>query len=105
MLHTHSLKFWLTLKLSGYVPHVAVYVCIQVVILFMAVTSSGSAELIAVSSLISYDIYREYINPRATGKQMLLCSRISVCIFAVCMGGECASPSPAPAPDPGPSLS
>ncbi|DBB03406.1 TPA: hypothetical protein ACH3X3_010770 [Trebouxia sp. C0006] len=57
-----------------------------VVILFMAVTSSGSAELIAVSSLISYDIYREYINPRATGKQMLLCSRISVCIFAVCMG-------------------
>ena len=26
--------------------------------LFMAVTSSGSAELIAVSSLFSYDLYR-----------------------------------------------
>ena len=31
--------------------------------LFMAVTSSGSAELIAVSSLTTYDVYRTYINP------------------------------------------
>ena len=32
--------------------------------LFMAITSTGSAEQIAVSSLISYDIYRTYINVR-----------------------------------------
>ena len=31
---------------------------------FMAVTSSGSAELIAVSSLFTYDVYRTYINPK-----------------------------------------
>jgi Na+/proline symporter len=35
--------------------------------LFMAVTSAGSAELVAVSSLCTYDIYRTYINPKATG--------------------------------------
>ena len=35
--------------------------------LFMAVTSAGSAELVAVSSLFTYDIYRTYINPKATG--------------------------------------
>ena len=38
------------------------------VMLFMAVTSAGSAELIAVSSLITYDVYRTYKNPAATGK-------------------------------------
>ena len=35
--------------------------------LFMAVTSAGSAELVAVSSLCTYDIYRTYINPKASG--------------------------------------
>ena len=39
--------------------------------LFMAVTSAGSAELIAVSSLITYDIYRTYKNPNATGRQLV----------------------------------
>merc|ERR1712157_130846 len=33
------------------------------VMLFMAIVSTGSAESIAVSSLLAYDIYREYINP------------------------------------------
>ena len=40
------------------------------IVVFMAVTSSGSAELVAVSSLVSYDVYRTYINPKATGKQV-----------------------------------
>ena len=33
------------------------------IMLFMAIVSTGSAESIAVSSLVSYDIYREYICP------------------------------------------
>ena len=41
------------------------------IMLFMAVTSTGSAELIAVSSLVAYDVYRAYINPEATGEQIL----------------------------------
>ncbi|GAQ82640.1 Urea transporter [Klebsormidium nitens] len=51
-----------------------------------AVTSSGSAELIAVSSLMTYDIYRTYINPKATGKQILACSRYCVLGFGMFMG-------------------
>ncbi|KAM7493795.1 hypothetical protein LguiB_028404 [Lonicera macranthoides] len=54
--------------------------------LFMAVTSAGSSELIAVSSLCTYDIYRTYINPEATGKQILKVSRAVVLAFGCFMG-------------------
>lgn len=54
--------------------------------LFMAVTSAGSSELIAVSSLCTYDIYRTYINPDATGKQILKVSRSVVLGFGCFMG-------------------
>lgn len=30
----------------------------------MAVTSSGSAEFLSVSSIFSYDIYKTYIHPK-----------------------------------------
>lgn len=49
-------------------------------------TSAGSAELIAVSSLCTYDIYRTYINPDATGKQILKVSRGVVLGFGCFMG-------------------
>ncbi|KAA8521089.1 hypothetical protein F0562_011758 [Nyssa sinensis] len=54
--------------------------------LFMAVTSAGSSELIAVSSLCTYDIYRTYINPDASGKQILKVSRGVVLAFGCFMG-------------------
>ena len=56
------------------------------VMLFMAVTSAGSAELIAVSSLITYDVYRTYKNPQATGKQLLKVSRGVIVAFGLGMG-------------------
>lgn len=55
--------------------------------LFMAVTSAGSAELIAVSSLITYDIYRTYKNPNASGKQLVKISRMTIVGFGLGMGG------------------
>merc|ERR1712160_158190 len=55
--------------------------------LFMAIVSTGSAESIAVSSLVAYDIYREYINPEATGDQILFVSRIMIVGFGLTMGG------------------
>jgi len=54
--------------------------------LFMAITSTGSAEQIAVSSLISYDIYRTYINPEATGNQIKFVSRCGIVFFGLFMG-------------------
>ena len=55
--------------------------------LFMAVTSAGSAELIAVSSLITYDVYRTYKNPNASGKKLLKVSRATIVGFGLGMGG------------------
>lgn len=49
-------------------------------------TSAGSSELIAVSSLCTYDIYRTYINPDATGKMILKVSRAVVLCFGCFMG-------------------
>jgi len=53
--------------------------------LTMAILSTGSAECIAVSSLLSYDIYRTYINPTASGAKILLFSRIFVIVWALVM--------------------
>lgn len=44
------------------------------IVLFLAVTSAASAELVAVASVIVYDIYLPYINPKATEKQVLMVS-------------------------------
>lgn len=56
------------------------------IMLFMAVTSTGAAEQIAVSSLVAYDVYRTYINPTATGRQIIFISRIVIAAFGLLMG-------------------
>jgi len=56
------------------------------VMLFMAIVSTGSAESIAVSSLVAYDVYRQYYNPEATGDQILKVSRIVIVVFGLFMG-------------------
>lgn len=78
---------------SGLVPPaVAVHLlgktgaALILVMLFMAIVSTGSAESIAVSSLVAYDIYREYFNPEATGKQILFVSRVVIVVFGLVMG-------------------
>ena len=38
------------------------------IMVFMAVTSAMSAQLIAVSSIVTYDLYKIYFNPTADGK-------------------------------------
>lgn len=56
------------------------------IMLFMAIVSTGAAESIAISSLVAYDIYREYINPEATGAQILFVSRLTIVVFGLFMG-------------------
>lgn len=55
-------------------------------ILFTAVTSAGSAELVAVSSLVTYDIYRTYSKPSSTGRELMRISRITILTFGMGMG-------------------
>lgn len=54
-------------------------------LIFMAVTSAMSAELIAVSSIWTYDIYKTYINPNASGKRLIYMSHTSCVVYALCM--------------------
>lgn len=56
------------------------------VMLFMSVTSATSAELIAFSSVTTYDIYRTYFKPDATGKQLVFAAHVSVISFGIMMG-------------------
>jgi hypothetical protein len=54
-------------------------------IVFMAVTSAMSAELIAVSSIFTYDIYQTYIKPEASGKRLIYTSHCMVVGFGFFM--------------------
>lgn len=51
--------------------------------IFMAVTSAFSSDLVCIASVITYDVYRSYVNPKATGKQLLRLSHIVVVLFAL----------------------
>ena len=55
------------------------------IVLFMAVTSCASAELIAVSSILTFDIYKTYIKPNATPAQLIFVSHVMVCVFGLTM--------------------
>ena len=52
----------------------------------MAVSAAAASEQIAVSSIVSYDLYRRYVNPRASGRQILLVGRLSILVWA-CVSG------------------
>lgn len=56
-------------------------------ILYLAVTSTASAEMMAASSIISFDVYKKYINPKATNSQIIRVSHISVVFFGLFCGG------------------
>ncbi|KHN95585.1 sodium/proline symporter [Metarhizium album ARSEF 1941] len=54
-----------------------------VLIVFMAVTSTISAQVISVSSIISFDIYRQYLNKAAKDKDAIRWSHIGVVAFGI----------------------
>ncbi|PPQ80770.1 hypothetical protein CVT25_001907 [Psilocybe cyanescens] len=56
------------------------------IVLFLAVTSACAAELIAVSSLLTYDVYKTYINPQASESQILRIEHAMVALYALVCG-------------------
>ncbi|KAJ1567825.1 hypothetical protein HK405_004638 [Cladochytrium tenue] len=56
------------------------------ILVFIAVTSASSAELIAVASIVTYDIYRTYFKPSVGGDQLVNFSHWVIAIFGVLMG-------------------
>ncbi|KAK7903535.1 hypothetical protein LTR67_001555 [Exophiala xenobiotica] len=53
--------------------------------LFMAVTSCASAELIAVSSILTFDIYKTYVKPAATPANLIFMAHVNVAVFGMTM--------------------
>ncbi|KAK6081203.1 sodium symporter family protein [Seiridium cupressi] len=54
-----------------------------VLMVFMAVTSSFSAEIIAHASIVTFDIYHPYVNPIASDQRLKMVSHISLTAFAL----------------------
>lgn len=55
-------------------------------IVFTAVTAAGASQLVSVSSLVTYDVYRTYLKPSATGRQLIRVSRYAILVFGMGMG-------------------
>ena len=53
------------------------YQAATLLLVFMAVTSATSSELVAVSSIITYDVYRTYFKPDASGKRLIYMSHVT----------------------------
>jgi SSS family transporter len=62
---------------------------LMLLLLFMAVTSSTSAELIAVSSLLTFDVYKTYIKPTATSMELVKISHYAIILYAVVLAAFC----------------
>ncbi|RAK98174.1 sodium:solute symporter family protein [Aspergillus ibericus CBS 121593] len=62
---------------------------LMLILLFMAVTSSTSAELIAVSSLLTFDVYKTYIRPDTDSATLVRVSHWGIVIYALILAAFC----------------
>lgn len=59
------------------------------IMLFMAIISTGNAESVAVASLVATDIYKTYVRPQASDGDILRVARGATLAFAVLVGPLC----------------
>ena len=59
----------------------------MVLLTYMGATSTLSAEIIAVSSILSFDVYREYFKKNASDRDIIRWSHIGVVFFAAFSAG------------------
>lgn len=62
---------------------------LMLILLFMAVTSSTSAELIAVSSLLTFDVYKTYFRPNTTSTNLVRVSHWAIVVYALILAAFC----------------
>lgn len=56
-------------------------------LLFMSLTSTVSSSMIAVSSILSFDLYKTYLSPKASDKRLVKVSHLAVCFHGVFIAG------------------
>ncbi|OAP56027.1 solute symporter family transporter [Fonsecaea erecta] len=64
---------------------------LMLLLLFMAVTSAASAELIAVSSLWTFDVYKLYINPSASSSKLVKQAHYGIVAYALLLSAFCCA--------------
>ncbi|CAK7198621.1 urea permease [Sporothrix eucalyptigena] len=62
---------------------------LMLLLLFMAITSATSAELIAVSSLWTFDVYKLYINKAATSSQLVFQAHTGIIAYSLVLAAFC----------------
>jgi Na+/proline symporter len=62
---------------------------LMLILLFMAVTSSTSAELIAVSSLLTFDVYKTYFRPNTSSEALVRVSHWGIVLYAIVLAVFC----------------
>ncbi|KAF3387273.1 Urea active transporter [Penicillium rolfsii] len=62
---------------------------LMLILLFMAVTSSTSAELIAVASLLTFDVYKTYFRPNTTSTDLVRVSHWAIVVYALVLAAFC----------------
>lgn len=62
---------------------------LMLLLLFMAVTSAASAELIAVSSLWTFDVYKLYINPSASSSKLVKQAHYGIVVYSLLLAAFC----------------
>ncbi|KAJ5925537.1 solute symporter family transporter, partial [Penicillium verhagenii] len=62
---------------------------LMLILLFMAVTSSTSAELIAVSSLLTFDVYKTYYRPNTSSEELVRVSHWAIAFYAIILAAFC----------------
>ncbi|OAG35053.1 hypothetical protein AYO21_10785 [Fonsecaea monophora] len=64
---------------------------LMLLLLFMAVTSAASAELIAVSSLWTFDVYKLYINPSASSTKLVRQAHYGIMGYSLILSAFCCA--------------
>lgn len=58
----------------------------MIILLYLAVTSATSAQLIAVSSVLTFDVYKPYLRPSASSRELFLVSHAGVAFWSIMLG-------------------
>lgn len=59
------------------------------IMLYLAILSTGNAESVAVASLVATDVYKRYLRPEADDASILRVARVTALSFAVLIGPVC----------------
>lgn len=59
--------------------------CAALILIFMSATSASSSEMVSASSIWTYDLYKAYVDPRASNSRLMLMTYAGVVVYVLIM--------------------